>query len=758
MKLIMNFSIIKIAIIIFLININMINAQNLDDVISKILIEGNQRVEEETIYSYVNISKGDSFNPDKLNNTLKSLFSTGFFSDVKLVRDDSVLIIKVIENPIVNRVVFEGNKDIEDDVLKAEVSIKSRNLFTRTKIQGDVQRILSLYRSTGSFSSTVKPKIISLPQNRVDIVFEIYEGENTIINSITFNGNNEFSDRRLRDIVITRQTRWYSLLSSNDRYDPQQLLVDESLIRKYYKDHGYADVEIKSAVAQLDRDQEGFNIIFTINEGIKYNYGEIKVVTNINEINTDIIFEELNIEDGDVYSAGKIEKSIKSMTKLVNEQGFPFTDIIPEVERINNTNKIAVIFRINEGEKKYIRKISIIGNERTLDNIIRRNIRLAEGDAFVSSHIARSKTLIGNLGFFSNIDIQEVPTNKEGYSDLIVQVTETSTGEISFGGGYSSQVGGLLNMGVTEKNFLGKGQRISLNARLSERESDYTVSFSEPYLFNRDLYSSANLYNNTIDYRESKYDLKREGFDLSGNFSLSDYIRQSVRYGLEMRNVDPRNGASALIFAEKGETLLSEVSTSIRVDTTNSNINPSEGYNMSVAGAFAGIGGDKTFIKLSNNGNYYLSYNDEAIILGLGYNAGIIMGVGQDILISDRYFLGGNNFRGFEQAGLGPRDSNTKGSLGGNMFYTGTAKASFGIGLPPELGIKGNWFTTLGTLTGIDKSTVAYKDDSSIRLSTGLGISWSSPFGPISVIFSTALLKKSYDKTESISFGIGTKF
>jgi len=295
-------------------------------------------------------------------------------------------------------------------------------------------------------------------------------------------------------------------------------------------------------------------------------------------------------------------------------------------------------------------------------------------------------------------------------------------------------------------------------ARISERESDYTASFSEPYLFNRDLYSSASLYNNTIDYRESRYDLKREGFDLSGNFSLSEYIRQSVRYSLEMRNVDPRYGASALIFAEKGETLLSEVSTSIHVDTTNSTMNPTEGYNISFASAFAGIGGDKTFIRLSNNGNYYLSYNDEAIILGLGYNSGIIMGLGQDILISDRYFLGGNNFRGFEQAGLGPRDSNSKDSLGGNMYYTVTGKASFGVGLPPELGIKGNWFTTLGTLTGIDKSTVAYKDDSSIRLSTGLGISWSSPFGPISVIFAKALLKKSYDKTESVSFGIGTKF
>ena len=754
----MNFSIIKIAIFIFMLNINTINAQNIEDVISKILIEGNQRVEEDTIYLYINISKGDSFDSDKLNNALKSLFSTGFFSDVKIVKDDSVLIIKVIENPIVNRVVFESNEDIEDDLLEAEVSIKSRNIFTRTKIQDDVQRILSLYRSTGSFSSTVKPKIISLPQNRVDIVFEIYEGKNTIINSITFNDNNEFSDRRLRDIVVTRQTRWYSFLSSSDRYDSQQLMVDESLLRQFYKDQGYADVEIKSAVAQLDRDKEGFNIIFTISEGIKYNYGEIKVVTNINEINTDIIFEELDIEEGEVYSAGSIEKSIQSIDKLVNEQGFPFTDIIPEVERINNTNKIAVIFRINEAEKKYIRKISIIGNERTLDSVIRRNIRLAEGDAFVSSRIARSKTLIGNLGFFSNVEIKEVSTNKEGYSDLLVQVAETSTGEISFGGGYSSQVGGILSLGVAEKNFLGKGQNISLNARFSERESNYTASFAEPYLFNRDLYGSASIFNNAMDFKESRYDLKRTGFNMYGNFILSEYTRQSLGYNLEMRDLKPREGASASIFSEQGETTLSQISTSISIDTTNSSIDPSEGYSLSISSALAGVGGDKKFLRISNKGNYYQSFYDEEIVLGLRYNSGVIMGLGQDILISDRYFLGGNNFRGFEQAGVGPRDKASKDSLGGNIFYTGTVQATFGVGLPPELGLKGNWFTTIGSLTGIDKVTVAYNDDSSIRITTGIGVSWNSPFGPISIIFSEALLKESYDRTESVSFGIGTKF
>jgi outer membrane protein insertion porin family len=753
-----NFRIMIIAIIVFLLNINITNAQNTDDVISKVIIEGNERVELDTISSYLTISKGEKFDSDKLNKALKNLFSTGFFSDVKIIKDDTILIIKVIENPIVNRVYFEGNDEIEDDILTSEVSIKSRNLFTRTKIQDDVERILTLYRREGNFSSKVSPKIISLPQNRVDIVFEIYEGEKTIINSITFNGNQKFSDRRLRDIIITRQTRWYSILSNSDRYDPQQLVVDESLMKQFYKDQGYADVEIKSAVAQLDRNKEGFNIIFSIQEGIKYNYGTIKIVSNNNEINIDKIYDELTIEEEDTYSAAKIEKSINIITKLVNEQGFPFTETFPDVERIDNSNKIAVIFRINESEKKYINKITIIGNERTLDKVIRRKMRLSEGDAFVPTLIARSKTLIGNLGFFNNLDIKEVASTKPGYSDLIVQVGETSTGEVSFGGGYSSQAGGILNLGLTEKNFLGRGQRISINAVLSERESNYTLGFSEPYLLDRDLYSSVNLYNTNVDYKESRYDIKRNGFDITGNFSLSEYIRQSARYSLEVRDLTPKTGASASIFAEKGETTLSELSTSINMDTRDSSLNTKDGYIFSVEGALAGIGGDKKFIKLSNSADYYLSYNDESIILDLGYNLGVIAGLGQDILISDRYFLGGNSFRGFKQSGIGPRDANSKDSLGGNLFYTGSIKTTFGIGLPPELGLNGNWFATFGSVTGIDKSTSAYLDNSSIRLSTGVGVSWSSPFGPISIIISQAILKEDYDVTEALSFGIGTKF
>ena len=758
MELTIRFKILSLLFFIFIFSINFVYAQNSNDIISDIKIEGNQRVELDTIYSYLKVSKGENFDIDKLNNSLKNLYSTGFFSDVNIMRDNSIVIIKVVENPIINRVVFEGNNEIDNDVLASEVSLKSRNLFTRTKIQEDVQRILSLYRNEGSLSTTVKPNIISLDQNRVDIVFEINEGENTVINSITFNGNKNFSDRRLRDTIITRQTRWYSILSSNDKYDPQQIQVDENLLRQFYKDNGYADVSIEPAVAQLDREKDGFNIIFSIDEGKKYVYGDIEVSSNISEIDIDIIKIGLKIEEGDVYSAGKIENTIKIINKLVIEQGFPFTETFPEVDRVENTNNLSVLFRINQADKKYVDRIIIRGNERTLDKVIRRNIRLAEGDAYVSSLLARSKTLITNLGFFAKVDLTENSTAKQGTTDIIVDVQETSTGELSFGGGYSSQVGGLLNIGVSERNFMGKGQRISLVSKFSEREADYTFSFSEPYFLNRDLYASTNLYNNKIDYKESSYELSRQGFNLSGNFTLDEFIRQSLRYSLEVRELTPRSGASASIISEKGETVLSELSTSINIDTTDNRNMPTEGYSLAIASSFAGLGGDKEFLRINNNANYYKSFNEESIILNLGYDAGVIIGLDQDILISDRYFLGGNSFRGFDQSGLGPRDSNNSDSLGGNLFYTGSIKASFGIGLPPELGVKGNWFATAGSLTGIDKSSVSYNDDASIRLSSGVGISWNSPFGPISVIFSQAILKEDYDRTESVSFGIGQKF
>ena len=729
-----------------------------DSVISEIVIKGNQRVENETIISYMDVNIGDSFDVDNLNRNVKNIFSSGFFSDVKISKQGSKLIITVVENPIVNRIFFEGNVKIDDEDLNAEVQISPRSVFTRAKIQDEVERIITIYRRNGRFDAKVAPKVIVLPQNRVDIVFEINEGENTKILSINFIGNKNFSDRRLRDIIITRQTRWYSVLTSTDRYDPDQLSVDRDELRRFYINHGFADFQVESSVAQLTKEKDGFSIIFSIIEGKKYNINNVFVENLVEGVITKDLLKELSVQPGKTYSANQIEDSINKLTDIIIEQGYPFINVVPEVQRVENKNLINVNFKINNSDKVYVSRINIIGNNRTIDEVIRRNMRLAEGDAIAPKLISRSQNLIVNLGFFEKVDIKEVRTGKQGYSDISVSLIEKATGELSFGGGYSSTAGGVASFGIKENNFLGKGQKLNINARLSERQQTVSAGFTEPYFYQRDVSLGGNIYDDIYDYRESNYILDKKGFNINSYFSLSEFLKQGLSYTLESRDVQPDPGASASIVAEKGETILSKISTSLNYNTIDNFMNPSEGFKSSTSSSFAGIGGDKNYISFSNNSQYYYPYNDKQIIFGLSIDSGITLGLDQDILISDRFFLGGNKFRGFAPAGVGPRDKSTNDSLGGNYYYVGTAKATFGVGLPSELGVRGTLFGIIGSLSGIDKISTAYHDDFVPRLSTGVGVSWMSPFGPISLSFTKAIIKESYDETEVFNFGMGTSF
>jgi len=750
-------SILTVLIISFFANFGQhIFAQEL--VISEIVIEGNQRVENETIETYVSIDIGDEFDVNKINETVKNIFSSGFFSDVKVSRRKNTLLIKVVENPIINRISFEGNEDIDDESLYDEIRIAPRSVFTKAKIQDEVNRMITIYRRIGRFDAAVNPKIIILPQNRVNIVFEIDEGENTSILSINFVGNENFSDRRLRDIIVTRQTRWYSILTSTDRYDPDQLSLDREELRKFYLDHGYADFSVESSVAQLSKDKEGFNIIFSIEEGKKYNIQNVSIENLVQGVDTKDVLEQLPLKNGMTYSVNKVEEAIDELTDIILLQGYPFIVVVPEVQRVENKSLINVNLRVNEAEKIYVSRINIKGNDRTEDQVIRRNMRLAEGDAIVSKLISRSITVIRNLEFFEQVTIKEVPTGNYGFSDLDIEVVEKPTGELSFGGGFSSTAGGLVNFGLKERNFLGKGQAVNLQARLSERQQTVSGGFSEPYFYNRDISLGADIYDDIYDYRESRYILNKTGLSIRSNFALSEYLNQGVGYILETRNVKPETGASSSVIAEKGKTLLSTLNTSFTYDRLDNRLNPTEGFSSSANASFAGIGGDKKYVRIINSYKYYIPYNDKQIIFGLTMVAGINVGLDQDILLSDRFFLGGNNFRGFEQAGVGPRDKSSLDSLGGNYYYVGGVNATFGIGLPPELGVRATLFSNLGSISGIDRSSSPYHDDFSPRLTIGAGVQWQSPFGPISVSLTQAIIKEDYDKTEVVSFGIGTFF
>ncbi|PPR27505.1 MAG: Outer membrane protein assembly factor BamA, partial [Alphaproteobacteria bacterium MarineAlpha9_Bin1] len=642
-------SILIILIISFFTNFGQhIFAQ--ESVISEIVIEGNQRVENETIETYVSIDIGDEFDVNKINETVKNIFSSGFFSDVKVSRRKNTLLIKVVENPIINRISFEGNEDIDDESLYDEIRIAPRSVFTKAKIQDEVNRMITIYRRIGRFDAAVNPKIIILPKNRVDIVFEINEGENTSILSINFVGNENFSDRRLRDIIVTRQTRWYSILTATDRYDPDQLSLDREELRKFYLDHGYADFSVESSVAQLSKDKEGFNIIFSIEEGKKYNIQNVSIENLVQGVDTKDVLEQLPLKNGMTYSVNKVEEAIDELTDIILLQGYPFIVVVPEVQRVENKSLINVNLRVNEAEKIYVSRINIKGNDRTEDQVIRRNMRLAEGDAIVSKLISRSHTVIRNLEFFEKVDIKEVPTGNYGFSDLDIEVVEKPTGELSFGGGFSSTAGGLVNFGIRERNFMGKGQSVNLQARLSGRQQTVSAGFLEPYFYNRDVSLGADIYDDIYDYRESRYVLDKTGLSIRSNFALSEYLNQGVGYILETRNLKPETGASSSVIAEKGKTLLSTLNTSFTYDRLDNRLNPTEGFSASANASLAGIGGDKKYVRIINSYKYYIPYNDKQIIFGLTMDAGIAAGLDQDILLSDRFYLGGNNFRGFEQA------------------------------------------------------------------------------------------------------------
>jgi len=729
------------------------------DVITAIRVEGNQRIEDTTVVSYLKTVVGDRFDAGRINESLKSLFATGLFADVNLTRDGSALVVSVIENPIINRLAFEGNKRIEDDVLQSEVQLRPRTVYTRTRVQTDVSRILELYRRSGRFAATVEPKVIQLEQNRVDLVFEISEGPLTGVQRIVFIGNENFSDSTLRESIQTKQSRWWRFFSSSDSYDPDRLSFDRELLRRFYLKEGFADFRVISAVAELTPDRSAFFITFTVEEGDRYRFGTIDMVNELPEFDAETVESRVTTEEGDWYDAEEVEENIQDLTDDIGSQGFAFVDIEPQIVRRREDKAIDVTYRIIEGDRVYVQRIDITGNVRTLDRIIRRNVRLAEGDAFNAARLRRSRTLIQNLGFFSRVDINDQPGDVPDQVIVNVDVEEQSTGEVTFGGGFSTTDGPTGSVGIRERNLLGRGQDLSLQFIISAVTQDLDLSFTEPYFLNRDFAAGFDVFRREREFQNSSFDSKDTGFSLRGAYPLSEYLSQSLRYTLSQEEIDPESNAPQSILDQAGETLISRVDQTLLYDRRNNANDPTEGYFGRYSLAVAGLGGDKNFLSQTVGAGYYYSFWDDFVASGLG-EAGYIFSFQEDenILISDRFFLGGNNFRGFAVGGLGPRDISTESALGGNLLYKGTLELAFPIGLPNELGVKGRVFTVAGTLKELDTTNRNAVDTGSIRVSVGVGVSWASPFGPVRLDLAKAVRKEGFDETEILSFGFGSFF
>lgn len=738
--------------------------------IGRLAVVGNERVEANTVASYLAVRAGDPFDPSLMDISLKSLFATGLFADVVMERQGDTLVIRVVENPIINRVVFEGNKRLDREELLEEVQLRPRMVYTRAKVRGDVTRMIELYRRSGRFAAVVVPKIVQRNQNRVDLVFEVAEGPKSRVSRMNIIGNKVFSDRELRKQLVTNESRWWKFLSSNDTYDPDRTAYDRELLRQFYLSEGYADFRVVSAVAELTPDQKDFFITFVVDEGEMYHFGDINVVSEIRDLKSDYIENILGMKKGQVYNAKKIEDTIEAISNLGGFIGFAFLDVRPDIRRDKDERILHITFNILETTRTFVERVQVHGNVRTLDRVIRREFRLTEGDAFNSALVDRSETRLRSLGFFREVEMEQVKGSSDDRVILDVTVEEQATGEMAVGAGFSSLESFLIDFSISERNLLGKGQTLRLGATLSSRRKQIDLGFTEPYFLGRNMAAGIDLFRREFNSRsESGFDTTSLGGQLRVGFSLTEYIRLGLRYTLRRDTVDVGSLiVSPFVLAAIGTNTTSSLGYTASYDSVDNFLRPRRGNRLTISQDLAGLAGNIRYVRSSMKYDFYKPVTGDWIFHA-GTEIGHIIGLGQDIRINDRFFLGGPKMRGFQTAGIGPRDTRTGDFLGGNLYYV----SSIGLNIPlgaaaEEMGIQVQAFLDMGSLAKVDLEKFDFNGDpidntsvfsnGSPRISAGVGVIWDSPFGPFRIDLAQVIRKQPFDETEFLQFNIGTQF
>ena len=733
-------------------------------VVRDIVVEGNRRIEDETVRSYMRISRGDVYDPALVNDSLKDLFATGLFADVTISRRNGTLVVKVVENPIINRVAFEGNRKFDNEQLAKEVQSRSRTVFTRARVQTDVQRLVTLYRRAGRFAATIEPKIIRQAQDRVDLVFEINEGVTTQISRINFVGNRAFSDGDLRDVIITDESNWWDeIFGRGATYDPDKLNFDRELLRRHYLKNGYADFRVVSAVAELDRQQSQFFITFTVDEGEQYRFGAIDIDSSLTSLPLDFIDGQILTDEGDTYDATQIDKTVENLTIEAGKLGFAFVKVRPRPQRDRDAKTIGITYLIDDGPRVYVERINVRGNIRTLDSVVRREFRLAEGDAFNRALIVKARRDLQALGFFATVKITTEEGSQPDRVIINVDVEEKSTGEISFGIGYSSVESVVGNIQLTERNLLGRGQYLRLQTQLSGDRQQVDVRFTEPYFLGRRLTFGIDVFGNESDSTDtSSFKSNQLGAGVRFGFPLGEDLFFDTKYSLtrdEIYDVD-MNTASLSVQQAVGENLVSLVGYTLTYNTLDNQLKPTEGIRATFSQELAGLGGDVNYLRSQASASTYYQFMPK-IVGSLRASGGHIEPWnGQEVRILDAFFKGSDLVRGFERSGLGPRDAATGDALGGTTFFGTAAEVRFPFyGIPEEFGVSGAAFVDAGTVFGTPSSGGATVNDiSDLRASGGVSIIWDSPLGPLRADFAEPFLSQDFDETKFFQFSGGFKF
>ncbi|WP_066762663.1 outer membrane protein assembly factor BamA [Sphingobium sp. CCH11-B1] len=664
--------------------------------IGSITVTGTQRLEPDTVLSYTKLRQGQPFSQESLDQALRDLYETELFADVQIRNDNGALTVQVKENPVINRIVLEGNKRLKEDKIRPEIKLAPRQIYTRSKVRADVARIIELYRRQGRFAATIEPKMVQLDQNRVDIVFEISEGPKSKVRQINIIGNEKFKDGELRSQMVTKQSRWFRIFSSGTSYDPDRLAYDQQKLRQFYLTEGYADFRVISAVAELTPDKQDFIITYVVEEGDRYKFGDVKVESDIRDLSGEALTKTLPMKKGDWYNAKQVEDTVDTLSETAGLFGYAFADVSPDFNRSKEDLTMGINFRIGNAPRVYVERVDINGNTLTQDKVVRREFRLAEGDAFNSFLVKRSKDRINSLGFFQEkLDIEQKPGSAPDRIVLETNVQEKSTGELSLSAGYSSLERFIVSASITQRNFRGKGQELRTSVNYSAYSKSVEVGFTEPYfmdkniaiggdIYRRDLNSFRFLGNSTND-RDTTYEQTTTGFQLRAGLSVTEYISLALRYSLNFDNVtldratyysDP-DGAGPL--AERCDPLLagrylcdaigkrttSSIGYSLIYDTRDNRIRPTRGNNVVLSQDFAGLGGSVRYVRTRVNAGKYWALGSGFIFSVTGEGGYIHSLEGQRtdpdgfpterIRLVDRFFLGEPQIRGFNIRGVGPR-------------------------------------------------------------------------------------------------------
>ncbi len=732
-------------------------------------VDGNRRIETSTIIARTGIQPGQTVTAGELNDAFQRLLDSGVFETVELTPRGTTLQIEVQEYPTINQISIEGNRRVKDDVLIEAISSQPRRVFTPQVAEADADLIAEIYSAQGRVSATVIPRIIRRSDNRVDLVFEIAEGTTIEVERVSFVGNRAFSDRRLRRVLETKQANFLRTFLRSDTFIADRIEFDKQVIRDFYLSRGYVDFRVNSANVEFTRERDAFFLVMNITEGQKFSFGKISTVSEIPGVNAADFQNALKIKPGVTYSPSLIENSIARQERLGIKQGVDFLRVEPRVTRNARDLTLDVQFVLTKGPRIFVERIDIEGNTTTLDRVIRRQFDTVEGDPFNPREIRQAAERIRALGFFAVADVEPREGSSPSQVIVDVDVEEQPTGSLSLGGSYSVSDGFGIAIGLNESNFLGRGQNLGITLSTAQDAEQYTLSFSEPYLLGRRLRFDLGLGLASTNSSFASYDTERVFFNPQLSYSIGELSALRLRYGWdrsEMTQQDNEvNGAVISSEIDQGKRTTSSLGVSYVYDSRLGGLNPNAGVLFEVGLDAAGLGGDNEFYKSTARAIAQTRVLSEEVVLRATLEMGALHWRGDDFSRTlDRFVLGPNTFRGFEPAGLGPRDlsNGQDDAIGGNYYWVARFESDFPLGLPEELGLRGGVFYDVGNLYNIDNVNTAGADivgaDGSIRHVVGVSVLWETPFGPLRFNFSKALKKEDFDQEQNFDLTIQAQF